>query len=256
MSSEPIQVYIRFRPLNIQEVTESELPIWYMTKNTVSLRREHSSQLLAEKRISTTFNPNYHYSHVFTGDDDNRKVYETVAQKVVLSALEGFNATIFAYGQTGSGKTFTMIGQHLPMADSPSICTTPPLKQKPKSIRARSPTSKIRSLSSTPRNKSAASLQAPIRLDKPRRPQTDGKGIISMALNDIFKAANEYKDKHFFFTCSMMEIYNEHVYDLLKATDDLKNEVLAVSEGSDKEFYVRGLSEKVVTSIDEVLEKL
>ncbi|CAG9317704.1 unnamed protein product [Blepharisma stoltei] len=257
MSSEPIQVYIRFRPLNFQEITEGELPIWYMSKNTISLLREHSSQLIAEKRISSTFNPNYHYSHVFTGEDDNRKVYETVAQKVVLSALEGFNATIFAYGQTGSGKTFTMIGQHLQTAESPTLCTTPPLKQRPRASRAGTPSSaRIRSCSSTPRGKSMAALQIPLRLDKPRKVQTDGKGIISMALNDIFKAANDYKDKHFFFTCSMMEIYNEHVYDLLKETEDLKNEVLAVSEGSDKEFYVRGLSEKVVTSIEEVLEKL
>ena len=27
-----------------------------------------------------------------------------------MSALEGYNATIFAYGQTGTGKTFTMEG--------------------------------------------------------------------------------------------------------------------------------------------------
>jgi hypothetical protein len=30
--------------------------------------------------------------------------------KVVVSALDGYNGTIFAYGQTGSGKTFTITG--------------------------------------------------------------------------------------------------------------------------------------------------
>jgi len=30
--------------------------------------------------------------------------------KVVNSALEGYNGTVFAYGQTGSGKTYTMTG--------------------------------------------------------------------------------------------------------------------------------------------------
>ena len=30
--------------------------------------------------------------------------------KVIDSAIDGYNGTIFAYGQTGSGKTFTMTG--------------------------------------------------------------------------------------------------------------------------------------------------
>ncbi|KAJ1455235.1 P-loop containing nucleoside triphosphate hydrolase protein [Pelagophyceae sp. CCMP2097] len=38
------------------------------------------------------------------------EVYET-ARPLVLSATDGYNATIFAYGHTGSGKTFTMTGE-------------------------------------------------------------------------------------------------------------------------------------------------
>lgn len=53
-----------------------------------------------------------------------------------------------------------------------------------------------------------------------------------------------------------MEIYNEHVYDLLKSTQELKFEGLSVTEGADKEFTVRNLSEQVVTSIEDVLLKL
>ena len=39
-------------------------------------------------------------------------VFETVAQPVVDSVLQGYNGTVFAYGQTGSGKTLTYL---LPM---------------------------------------------------------------------------------------------------------------------------------------------
>lgn len=42
--------------------------------------------------------------------DTNRDVYEQTARKVVLSALDGVNGTIFVYGQTGTGKTYTMMG--------------------------------------------------------------------------------------------------------------------------------------------------
>ena len=38
------------------------------------------------------------------------EVFERVAAKVVLGALDGYNGTVFAYGQTGSGKTFTITG--------------------------------------------------------------------------------------------------------------------------------------------------
>lgn len=37
-------------------------------------------------------------------------VYDRAARSVVMSALDGYNATVFAYGQTGSGKTYTLTG--------------------------------------------------------------------------------------------------------------------------------------------------
>jgi hypothetical protein len=65
MSSEPIQVYIRFRPLNDQEIADNESAMWYLTKNTVSLRREFVEELIEEKKVSPSFNPSFHYNHVF-----------------------------------------------------------------------------------------------------------------------------------------------------------------------------------------------
>ncbi|CAM6093821.1 unnamed protein product [Calypogeia fissa] len=54
------------------------------------------------------------YNFSFTGilgtDTKQDIVFDTVARKVVLGALDGYNGTIFAYGQTGSGKTYTITG--------------------------------------------------------------------------------------------------------------------------------------------------
>ncbi|NWX93768.1 KIF9 protein, partial [Nothoprocta pentlandii] len=36
--------------------------------------------------------------------------YETIAEKLVSEALNGYNGTIMCYGQTGAGKTYTMTG--------------------------------------------------------------------------------------------------------------------------------------------------
>ena len=50
------------------------------------------------------------FSRILDSATTQDQVFETVAQPVVDSVLEGYNGTIFAYGQTGSGKTFTITG--------------------------------------------------------------------------------------------------------------------------------------------------
>lgn len=276
MSSEPIQVFIRFRPLNDQELIDNELPMWHTTKNTVSIRKEYVEDLIDEKKIPPSFNPCFHYNHIFSSDetvyphqhsqlsspkikninfksqnlnDENQKIYEIIAQKIVLSTLEGYNATIFAYGQTGTGKTFTMFGT-TPGNENMSF-----ISNKPRGRRFRSPTSRSRSINSRYRSTSAFGYKFE-KLEKPKKSSMANSGMISLSLSDIFKAASNCKNKHFFFKCSMMRIYNEHIYDLLKDPEDLTSEILTVEETEDEEFYIKGLSEHVVTSIEEALEKL
>lgn len=53
---------------------------------------------------------NFAFSRVLDASTTQETIFETIAQPVVDSTLEGFNGTIFAYGQTGSGKTFTITG--------------------------------------------------------------------------------------------------------------------------------------------------
>jgi len=43
------------------------------------------------------------FNHVFDVQDDQEEVFERCAVPNIMSALDGYNATIFAYGQTGSG---------------------------------------------------------------------------------------------------------------------------------------------------------
>lgn len=52
----------------------------------------------------------YHYDNVFTTHDDNAKVYDAAAKRLVRRVMEGYHGTVFAYGMTGTGKTFSMQG--------------------------------------------------------------------------------------------------------------------------------------------------
>ncbi|KAJ3128891.1 Kinesin- protein 6 [Nowakowskiella sp. JEL0407] len=55
-------------------------------------------------------NYEFRFDWVFDVDTGQEEVFDKVAKEVVVSALDGYNGTIFAYGQTGSGKTFTITG--------------------------------------------------------------------------------------------------------------------------------------------------
>ena len=52
----------------------------------------------------------YHYDNVFGTYDDNSKVYDSTAKRLVRRVMEGYHGTVFAYGMTGTGKTFSMQG--------------------------------------------------------------------------------------------------------------------------------------------------
>lgn len=52
----------------------------------------------------------YLYDNVFGVNDDNSRVYDSAAKRLVRRVMEGYHGTVFAYGMTGTGKTFSMQG--------------------------------------------------------------------------------------------------------------------------------------------------
>ncbi|KAK3392983.1 kinesin motor domain-containing protein [Podospora didyma] len=59
----------------------------------------------------------YYYDNVFATHDDNSRVYDHIAKRLVRRVMEGYHGTVFAYGMTGTGKTFSMQGT----ASSPGV---------------------------------------------------------------------------------------------------------------------------------------
>jgi centromeric protein E len=48
--------------------------------------------------------------NVFDAQDNNARVYDAAAKRLVRRVMEGYHGTVFAYGMTGTGKTFSMQG--------------------------------------------------------------------------------------------------------------------------------------------------
>ncbi|KAF2765165.1 kinesin-domain-containing protein [Teratosphaeria nubilosa] len=59
----------------------------------------------------------YKYDNVFSPHDNNSRVYDNSAKRLVRRVMEGYHGTVFAYGMTGTGKTFSMQGT----ANSPGV---------------------------------------------------------------------------------------------------------------------------------------
>lgn len=60
---------------------------------------------------------NFNFDQVYDDESSQEEIYSNTARLSVISALEGYNATIMAYGQTGTGKTYTMEGMRYNLKD-------------------------------------------------------------------------------------------------------------------------------------------
>lgn len=113
-----IEVSVRVRPFNSREMKfNCELVIGMPNSTTCEIKTTSGG---APKKFNFD-----HCLWTFRGEegDENKHAhvtdltyadqlytYNAVGQRMLLNALQGFNACLFAYGQTGSGKTYSMMG--------------------------------------------------------------------------------------------------------------------------------------------------
>ncbi|KAK9821387.1 hypothetical protein WJX74_007412 [Apatococcus lobatus] len=100
-SKDHICVAVRLRPLSHKEELRGDRDVWEV---------QHPNQIAIKQGIGISMMFKYAYDTVFNPDDGNQQVYEGTTQRIVQSAMDGINGTVFAYGVTSSGKTHTMMG--------------------------------------------------------------------------------------------------------------------------------------------------
>ncbi|KAL9963272.1 hypothetical protein ACROYT_G032456 [Oculina patagonica] len=99
-ATDNIRVSIRVRPLIKRENDFNQQINWRVDGNTIT-------QLANGKIVA---NSSYFFDRIFDTSNSTQDVYDEFGKPTVLSAMDGFNGTLFAYGQTSSGKTHTMMG--------------------------------------------------------------------------------------------------------------------------------------------------
>ncbi|XP_059118796.1 kinesin-like protein KIF27 isoform X3 [Peromyscus eremicus] len=99
MEEIPVKVAVRIRPLLCKEVLHNHQVCVRDIPNTQQI-------IIGRDRVFT-------FDFVFGKNSTQDEVYNICIKPLVLSLIEGYNATVFAYGQTGSGKTYTIGGGHV-----------------------------------------------------------------------------------------------------------------------------------------------
>uniref|UniRef100_A0A8D8RDN3 Kinesin-like protein n=1 Tax=Cacopsylla melanoneura TaxID=428564 RepID=A0A8D8RDN3_9HEMI len=102
--NESVQVVVRCRPMNTQEIQGGYEKVVDMWSNRGVIEISNPKEDVKEPKKIFTFDA------VYDWNSKQSELYDDMVRPLVCSVLEGFNGTIFAYGQTGTGKTYTMEG--------------------------------------------------------------------------------------------------------------------------------------------------
>jgi len=247
---EAIQVAVRLRPLNEKEQNTGEFVPWRVKGNTIEISRVEPDQtgIPSKKPQKLSFC----YDHCFPESCSNENVYASVARKVILSCLEGYNGTLFMYGQTGSGKTYTMLGyqkQH-GLYNSPS-------QQQDITLNEKSPIrSELEDGEAHMGIQNFEEKYPDFVYDSNKEHFENNTGILVQSLRDIFKAIEQDKERTYFLQCTYFEIYNDQIYDLLKPHRSLGEPLPLVEDVKNEDFVIKGITTESVGSIKQILDRL
>lgn len=148
------------------------------------------------------------FNVVFEPEATQEEIFEhSGIKRLIDMALEGFACTIFAYGQTGSGKTFTLCGNCWEdLGES---------------------------------NSQTGQANGKKESDKSNKTKKKIVGVIQLSFAYLFEQIKLKKDKGVYYvvTASYLEVYNEHVLDLLNPSPKTLN----VRWSKDRGFYAENL---------------
>lgn len=103
-----IQVFVRVKPLNEGDKKMDKNKQWQIINEDRCIMHSYTREMYAFGKFIPLLI--FCLDRVFNEAMTTQEIFESEGKKLILSALEGFNVTIFTYGQTASGKTFTMRG--------------------------------------------------------------------------------------------------------------------------------------------------
>ena len=109
MGKDNIRVFLRVRPDKDRRQYEQRFSVEHtFDASTIQFRVDRKQE--GEVVNHSVEDYRFRFDRVFEPRTTQEELFNMVARDCTMSALDGYNSTIFAYGQTGSGKTYSITG--------------------------------------------------------------------------------------------------------------------------------------------------
>ncbi|KJP87369.1 hypothetical protein AK88_02926 [Plasmodium fragile] len=187
-------------------------------------------------------NLEYTYDRVYDIENSNQMIFNDYIKHNIKNIFQGINCSIMAYGQTNSGKTYTMLGNFEYLNNLFHLCKE-------------NQTSKM---GPTVDNSIAITYEE---LTNCISNEPNHVGLIPHCINYIFNYISYHKSekeppngrKEFVVTMSILEIYNEIIYDLISGESNLSVHMI---DSNKNEFVIKNLREVEIENVINALHYL
>jgi len=245
-----IKVAIRIRPFLPRDGDQKDVLTVDADGDTVTLDLLANHDPRDGDVVSKSFKYDYVLDSRFGSEPnpeyaDQAMIYKTLGERVVKSALGGYNSCLFAYGQTGTGKTHTVLGQsHTGKTDQRGLL--------PRILEAIFSVAEGNAgLPASPRMVAVSPNVGAI----PRVATVGGKALVPPQKDDTAEAfAEKAETRKYTVRISYLEIYNEQIHDLLVPPKAGKDRSLQVRYHPGFGVVINDLTEAVVTTLNEAVD--
>ncbi|TSS85087.1 Kinesin-like protein KIF11 [Bagarius yarrelli] len=230
-----IQVVVRCRPFNAVERKSNSHGVLECdsSRKEVTVRTGGITDKTSRKM--------YTFDMVFGPPAKQIDVYRSVVCPILDEVIMGYNCTIFAYGQTGTGKTFTMEGERSPNEEFTWEEVTDSFVKE---------LVKMHEFHSSSDDDDDDDYFYNFLFQDPLA------GIIPRTLHQIFEKLTN-NGTEFSVKVSLLEIYNEELFDLLSPSPDVTERLQLFDDPRNKRgVIVKGLEEITVHNKNEVYQIL
>lgn len=259
---DPVEVFCRIRPL--EKSTNDLVCVKLIGNNTVQLLPP-DFVLLRGNGGREANALEYTFRHVFDDAATQKEVFDRTALGLVEDLVLGKNGLIFTYGVTSSGKTYTMTGTPsksglLPrtfdvLFNAIKDCQAPRYVFKPDRMNGYEVQSTADVMVDRQRE---LGLLSSAKTPKQRRHCLNVAAEWAQREIDNTSVAGTDTDTAYSVFVSYVEIYNNHIFDLLEEVpldqfrDKVQSKILRTDAKNN--MYVNGTTETEVKSSDEALE--